>query len=311
MDSILNQTYKNIEVIIVDDGSSDNTGVLCDEYAAKYTFIKVIHTKNGGLSVARNVGLDNATGEYIVFIDPDDFVSVELIEKAYNYSKDNDCDLIIFGRYNYYTNKSSEKIEHSNKTQILPKDTIMQKLFDDTIGSQAWEKFYKKELWNNIRFIPGRVYAEDVAIMHLVFNNAQKIGVIAEPLYYYFINDSTLTTSYRPFKWMSTYLAFKERLEFAEDKYPLMTEKLRADTINFARLTYDNYILKKEECDKPYMDEIINRLKNNTHFIKKTTQMRLHNKLIIFYYLLFPHLYINTIGYIHRMYYYFNPNMFR
>lgn len=104
IDSILSQTYKNLEIILVDDGSPDNCGKICDEYASKDNRIIVVHTKNGGLSAARNVGLNKSTGNFIIFVDSDDYLENSAIEDCLNYIKTNNCDILIFNWYNVYLN---------------------------------------------------------------------------------------------------------------------------------------------------------------------------------------------------------------
>jgi len=309
--SLINQTYRNLEIIIVDDDSKDSTGIICDQYANTDSRIKVIHTANGGISVARNNGLDNASGEYIVFVDGDDDVSTDMLQKMYLCAEKYTADLVIIGRFNIYQTKTKQEIINYPKHRMLEKQCVMQDLLDDKLGSQTWGKFYHRSLWENIRFIPGRVYAEDVAIVHHVYHKAKLIASLPKPLYNYYINDDSLTTSYRPFKWMSTYLAFKERLEFAEAYYPAMTTKLRSMTINFARLTLDNYLQRHEECDKEYISEIIERLHSNKKFTLKTPYLKWYNKILIFYYNLFPTVYAKSIRFIHNVFYNFNPNKFR
>ena len=311
--SIINQTYNNLEIIIVEDGSTDSTGEMCNSFAEKHPNVKVIHTSNGGLSVARNVSLKYATGDYISFIDPDDDISLDFYSKVVDFIDHTNCDLIILNHYCVYSNKSQKEMDifvNFDKTGIVDKQVVMRMLLSDTLGSQVWEKIYKRDLWKDVWFIPGRVFAEDVAIVHEVYDRAEKIGAIAEPLYYYYFNDATLSRSYRPFKWMSTYLAFKERLEFAEKKYPEMVEKLNAYTLNLARLALDNYLQKHESCDEPYIPEIINRLKVSKKYLKKL-DLKWYNKLIILYYIYFPRLYSYTIKYIHSVFYFFKPNKFR
>lgn len=309
-EKIENQAYNHLEIILVDDGSTDATGQLCDFFAEKHENIKVVHTTNGGVSVARNMCLNNATGDFISFVDPDDEISIDFYSKVATFIEKTDCDLIILNRFNVYPDGKKVEIRHFNESGIIEKNVVMQMLFDEALGSQLWEKVYRRDLWEGIRFTPGRVYAEDVAVLHRVVDRAHKIGTIAEPLYYYYINEATLTTSYRPFKWMSTYLAFKERLEYAELNYPQMTSKLRAITLNMARLTLDNYILRREPSDEPYMAEIIDRLKMSKGSLY-SLKMKWYNKLIISYYIHFPGMYRLTIKYIHRIYYFFNPNNFR
>lgn len=311
MTSILNQTYPNTEIILVDDGSTDSTGKMCDEYAQQYSKIKVIHSSNKGLSSARNISIENALGEFLIFVDPDDYVETNMLEELYNFEKNYNCDIVMFGRY-HFNSKGEKTINIPIKeTGVIPKEEVLKKLFANEIESQAWQKFYRKSLWDNVRFQLGRVYAEDIAIMHKVFDNAKTFGNINKPLYYYFVNDSTLTTSYRPFKWMSLYLAFKERYDYAHTHYPQFENIVKAIALNEARLANDNYIIKKEDVDQPYIKDLRNFLKSNIKFILYTHDIKWYNKGLILFYRYCPFLYSKSIKYIHNIYYYFKPNQFR
>lgn len=311
MTSILNQTYSNTEIILVDDGSTDSTGEICDEYAQQHSNIKVIHTSNKGLSNARNISIENAIGEFLIFVDPDDYVDTNMLEELYNFANNYNCDIVMFGRY-HFNSKGEKTINIPIKeTGIITKEKVLEKLFTNEIESQAWQKFYKRDLWNNIRFQLGRVYAEDVAIMHEVFDKAKIFGNINKPLYYYFVNDSTLTTSYRPFKWMSLYLAFKERYDYAHIHYPQFENVVKAIALNEARLANDNYIIRKENVDQPYIKDLRIFLKSNIKFILYTNDIKWYNKGLILFYRYCPFLYSKSIKFIHNIYYYFKPNQFR
>ena len=310
--SLTNQSYKKLDIIIVDDGSIDETGKLLDEFTSKHDNVRVFHTANNGPSIARNIGIDKAVGDYISFLDADDEFSLDLYMKVVDFIKETACDLIIFDRYDVRSDGTKLRVKHFDKTGLLDKQNVMQKLFDESLGSQVWEKVYKKNLWDGVRFIPGRVFAEDVAVLYKVFDKAEKIGAISEPLYYYHINEGSLTTSYRSFKWVSFYLALKERLEFAQTKYPNLCGKLEAKTLNIARWALDNYILRHELCDKPYMPEIIQRIRSYKGGGGRLDELNLewYNKLLIKYFLYFPKLYAHTIKYIHKIYYYYKPSNF-
>ena len=308
--SLLNQTYKNLEIIIVNDASPDKSGEMCDQYAKQHHHIKVIHhSTNKGSCVARNVGLDHANGEYIGFVDPDDDCAHDIFEKFYDFSVQNDCDIVICGRYEVYP-KKTKKILYTEKTMMLEKNQVMQMLFDDTLGSFVWDKFFRKELWDGIRFVPGKIFADDICIMHYIFDRAQRIGSIAEPLYFFHQNPNSISYTHRPFKWVDTYLTFKERLEFAEKKYPGMTDHLQVITLNYARLSLDNYLINRDQCDEPYMDEIIEQIVKGRRIIHRLPSMKWHNKLMIRYYHFSPKLYRKSIKFIHRFYHFFYPTSF-
>ena len=116
--SVINQSYKNLEIILVDDGSPDNCPTLCDEWAKKDNRIKVIHKKNAGLGYARNTGIENATGEYICFFDSDDYIALDTIEKAYSLAVQEKSDMVVFGFCNVKANGETGKavIPHTEKT---------------------------------------------------------------------------------------------------------------------------------------------------------------------------------------------------
>ena len=303
IDSLLNQTYKNLEIIFVNDASPDKSGEICEQYAKKHPHIKVYHNAtNGGACVARNVGLDHASGEYIGFVDPDDEVSNDIFEKFYDFLIQNECDIVICGRREIFPKKPPETVFYTERNMILEKNQAMQMLFDDTLSSHVWDKFYKKEIWEGIRFIPGKILADDICVMHYIFDRAKRIGSIAEPLYYFHQHDNSISYTYRPFKMVDTYLTFKERLEFAEKKYPKMTNHLQAITLNFARLSLDNYLINKDKCDEPYMEEIINYMikgKDKVHQLPMTRSQ----KFMICYYHFSPNLYVKSIKIIHWLYY--------
>ena len=183
VDSVRKQTYKNLEIILIDDGSKDNSGKLCDELSKEDNRIKVIHKENGGLSDARNVGIENATGEYIQFIDSDDFVEKDMIEILYNDICQGKADVSMCSLYLY---KDGEKTtDASYKKEIFNKEQVLKEiLLDERVRSYAWNKMFKKSLFESIRFPKGKVF-EDIYTMSPIFQKANKIVFNDIPLYYY------------------------------------------------------------------------------------------------------------------------------
>ena len=157
IDSILAQTYTNLEIILVDDGSPDNCGKICDEYAAKDSRIKVIHQPNGGLSAARNAGLDIATGDYIGFVDSDDYIAPDMYEKLYNALVKNDADMAICD-YQRFGNELPYD-EMSLTTEVITGLQAMEK--QNTVINcsfvVAWSKLYKSFIFSNVRFPVGKI----------------------------------------------------------------------------------------------------------------------------------------------------------
>ena len=207
LDSLINQTYKNLEIIVVDDGSTDNSVKICDEFANRDNRITVIRQKNGGISIARNAGLDKMTGSYVTFVDSDDYLEINAVEKFLKISITEGADIvcsetiIIFkDRIVHNSNKENEKYS----TEL-----IKEKILLDKLGNHAATKFYKAELWKNIRF-PEKLVYEDFYIMPSVCVNAKKIVYKCEPLYYYNrINPTSLSSLWNDFNAWHRYSKFK------------------------------------------------------------------------------------------------------
>lgn len=193
LDSVVNQTYKNIEIIIVNDGSTDNSFQICKDYEKKYHNIKVINQNNQGLSAARNKGIDESIGEYIAFIDSDDYYDLDTIEKFYTTAIEKNADLVCCGTYcenengKYYLKHClSEEKEYDNY------EALGTMLLSKGIDPSACNKFYKKKLFNEIKFPVGEYY-EDLSIMYKIIFKSKKIIHIGMPKYHYIIRSGSIT----------------------------------------------------------------------------------------------------------------------
>lgn len=212
MQSVLNQTLKEIEIILVDDGSPDNCPYLCDEYAQKDARIKVIHKKNAGLGYARNSGIEVATGEYVAFVDSDDFVDKSMYERLYATAKKKNLDTCFCGFYRHYaTGKLDCKIEVPQDTYFTSRKEVDSFLLDMVAPLPSyhsdvkymmcvWKAIYSRTLLENyaIRFCSERVFVSEDILFHLDYlPKAEQVGFISEHLYYYCVNDAvTLSNSY-------------------------------------------------------------------------------------------------------------------
>ncbi len=188
IDSILNQTYSNIELIIVDDGSIDKSADICDEYARKYSNIIVYHKSNGGQSSARNVALDNAKGEYIGFVDSDDWIEPEMYKTMYKFAKETRADIVQCG-----VRATDEKwVDVDSKEKEL---YIFESYFDvlnnlvdpnsrPVVRFEIWNKLFKRNIIGDIRFRLNQVY-EEMYFDLMVFRNANKIVNINRVFYHY------------------------------------------------------------------------------------------------------------------------------
>lgn len=192
VDSIINQTYAQLEIILVDDGSADGSEIICDEYAERDGRVRVIHKKNGGLSDARNVGIEAATGKYIAFIDSDDFVSEFFIEVMLKALSDNQADLSMLKReVAFWDGEQSEDsvpilrtMKEKIQISVLSPHDALERMLYQNINTGAQFKFLKREKLDDIRFPAGWLY-EDMATTYKMIQNSKCIAVVDAPIYAY------------------------------------------------------------------------------------------------------------------------------
>lgn len=183
--SVLNQTYKNLEIILIDDGSDDNCGAICDAYQTADSRIKVIHKENGGLSSARNAGLRIATGEYLYFLDSDDFIEEKLIEDLLRLQKQYDADIIIGTLCKVDENDEPvEEISFCNEVISLEGLEMLDYILKKSPSWEACGKLYKRSLFENTFFLEGVLY-EDLHLLPKLFAKAKKIVLINNGMYHY------------------------------------------------------------------------------------------------------------------------------
>lgn len=202
IESILCQSYTELEIILVDDGSPDNCGKICDKYARKDSRIKVIHKKNGGLSSARNAGLAIATGDYISFVDSDDWVDQGIYETMISVARDTSADIIEAGYRFYRPWKTENKILETKDTGEVKVYNNIEALNTFYFGPQmfdgltvmVWTKIYKRQLLDNLRFAEGYIN-EDLEFTPRAFYYAKKIAKVEKTFYNYNIHLGTSSTS--------------------------------------------------------------------------------------------------------------------
>ena len=231
--SILNQTYKNIEIILVEDGSPDNCGKIADAFAKMDNRIKVIHQENKGLCGARNAGLEVATGKYIGFIDSDDWIEPDMYEYLYSNMKKNDADVVAC---RYYRIKKNNKIRVKTDWEERVFDThdaIVNIVSKFEIRTVFWNKLFKKEIFDNIRFPEGMVF-EGTNMMHLVLENAKKVVLLPQPKYYYVDTDESIVNIKNIKNKCDYELAFIKRYNELVEKYPELKEVMMNQVVKNA-----------------------------------------------------------------------------
>ena len=216
--SILEQTYNDFELILVDDGSPDGCGEICDKYAKEDKRVKVIHKQNGGLSEARNFGLDRSSGAYITFVDSDDWIEKEYLEVLYQNIINNNADISVVNLHKEYDGRREDPSEIS--TGLYSGIDSMRFFYDinmATCANVACAKLYKRELFEKIRYPVGRLY-EDAFTTYKLFCSAEKVYFSNADLYCYYQRCGSIMNNSFSIKNFDEYNIFLERIEFLKEK---------------------------------------------------------------------------------------------
>ncbi len=201
IESIISQYYENLEILLVDDGSTDRFGAICDTYAKKDKRVRVIHQKNGGLSAARNKGLDNCSGEYITFVDSDDYIEKELLQILYSNILETDSDCVV-SAFSETTDEKNIISRHGviGKTVMSGRDSLLSHYTDfrnETNLATVWGKLYHADLFFGIRFTE-QLHFEDIMLMPYWCLKCKKITFIPFFGYYYRRNQNSITMNQNP-----------------------------------------------------------------------------------------------------------------
>lgn len=280
IDSIINQSYKNLEIILVDDGSPDNCGRICDEYAKKNNKIKVIHKENGGLSDARNYGLKAATGDYICFIDSDDYIDKYYIEKLLHSIIETDSDISVCDFW--YIDENEKKWSRKEKeNRVYTSSEAIKDIFtlEQNTEVMVWNKLYKRSLFvdNDIIFPVGKIH-EDNFITYKLYDKANKISLINDRLYYYLQRNSSIMGTTFNKKRFDILLAIEEIKEYFKDRSEFELEIQLNELLIY--LTLINTMIKSNYNEKEKL-EIINTIKQNKKIFLKNKIIPLQKKLMM------------------------------
>jgi len=232
INSIVGQTYSNLEIILVDDGSPDNCPRMCDEWAGRDSRIKVIHKKNAGLGMARNTGIENATGSYICFFDSDDYIATDTIERSVELAVRERADTVIFGFYNVGIDGNIvSALVPKTGTQVFAGDAVRDVLLPDMIYSgsrdtvisgilfSACTCLFSMELINRTgwRFVSERaVISEDSYSLMVLYAAVERAAIIPDSFYYYCANEASLTRTYRADRYEKCAHFYRESMKLAD-----------------------------------------------------------------------------------------------
>lgn len=276
IDSIIAQTYSNLEILLVDDGSTDGSGELCDAYARQDARVQVIHKKNAGQAAARNDAIDIARGSYLGFVDSDDFIDCRMFEILYQDLTEHDAQISIVTFQEFTEEKEATVSRNLMSIECQAGEKILQKLLlEEKIGDFSWNKLYRRELFKEIRYPVGRMM-EDQGIMYKLVDQCTKVTYRPVRLYFYYQRpDSTLhrrTLKFYEDKWDMGC----QRYQYVREKYPDMLEN---DAAMMKIVEHCYPYLRKDERRKAEMERFLQEFRTEAEGLLDSGFMRKYRLL--------------------------------
>lgn len=271
INSILNQTYKNLEIVIVNDGSTDQSGMICNRLSKQDSRIKIIHKENGGLSDARNAGLEIASGDFIGFVDSDDWIESDMYECLYDLLCRYNADIAICGSNSVDSEgkvvgvgKFPKKVVGYEDVVVFEDEKIMEAHLEKTndINSGVWNKLYRKNIVHGIRFPKSKLY-EDVFTMYKYLNRAKKVVKTRTHKYNYYQRDDSICRKSFTIKNFDSVQANNERYEFIKANYPNLESMARERLL--VNLLGVGFRLAKEGQISEFRVEMLKSIKESKH----------------------------------------------
>ena len=286
IDSIIHQTYKNLEIILVDDGSPDRCPQICDEYAKKDSRIKVFHKKNGGVSSARNIGLINSTGKYIGFIDPDDYIEPTMYEELLNTLKKSNAKISMCGYASIKNNKIINIETYENLTEkIISSEKFLSDILDCKLLGITCNKLFLKDKNSNLQFNENIHYSEDTLLLFDFLNPNDTIAICTKKLYNYIKSESSINENIMSEKKMSCFNAVYLIINICKEKFPNLVDK----TSNFKQNFCIKFLLDAYRSSYSKNKKYIPKLRKYLEECNPINQKYRFKKIIALY---TPHIYI-------------------
>ena len=264
VDSILNQTFTDFELILIDDGSTDSSGSICDEYAGKDSRVKVIHQNHEGVSDVRNKGISLAQGELIGFADSDDTMEKTMYREMIRHLDDNNLDIVCTDAFVIRNGIKTFRPRYQND-MIFNHGRAVNEILNGTLDNAVWNKVYRRKVIGNIQFPKGRVY-EDVATVYKFVNNAERVGYLCKPLYHYIKRKGSITnTSFNSKGRYDCFCGYKERAEFAEQQQLACRHRCVVLALETALSALTAFYAVNESVASDKYQDVTSFIKNHAH----------------------------------------------
>ncbi len=266
LDCILAQTYTNWEAILIDDGSPDGSGKICDEYAKRDSRFVVVHKENEGVAAARNTGLATAKGEYIEFIDSDDFAAPDLIKTQMELVKKYNADICVTG-YDLVYNGDMPEVVAKGEPQLLDSEATIRKILENQQFCSPWTKLYNKKVFDGVKYPAGAIF-EDLMTAFEIFSKADSVVYQNVNLYYYFQASESITRSDFHYGKLDEVRALQKQYEYIRDNYPNLTDEARYKYIHNVKGHLMNLVTKNDDYGKKKYKEFAKILNSNYNFYR-------------------------------------------
>lgn len=297
LNSVVNQTYQNLDIILIDDGSTDGSSFLCDEWGRKDSRIRVIHQKNTGVSNARNTGIRHSTGEYITFVDPDDLLHPEMYEIMMNSFENDSIDMVMCREYAFYKDETLPKNQPLyHKKEYLSQQQLASLFLLDFTGiiTWVWNKVFKKEIMEHASFPNDYIASEDTVFIASLLKKIQNVVFLQDKLYYYRQQDSSIMHSKNPkiFIFQGKALHFQYNTLKFIDNHDFQQKHLLGCMNKIARLECQSHHNGYREVS----DQLVTLYKELWHDHSRFhIPIQEHLKVILFLYFRFIYYFVVTI----------------
>ena len=280
IDSILDQTFSDFELILVDDGSPDKCGEICDGYAARDSRIRVIHQRNGGLSDARNTGINASRGEIIGFVDSDDTISPDMYQEMIRYMDDHRLDIVCADTYVVKRGKQIFRPRYK-EDKLFSHGEAIREILTGVLDNAAPNKIFKRKTIGDIRFPKGRIY-EDVATVYRYIYQAERVGFLCRPFYYYYKRKGSIVQKAFNVKGRyDCFCGYKERVVFAQKHNLDCVDKCEIQALDTALATLTAFYAMGESKESEKYRDVVTYIKMHTDS-RFTSQLTTKHKFLVY-----------------------------
>lgn len=263
VDSVINQTYKNLEIILVNDGSTDSSGILCDDLAKGDARIKVIHKENGGVSTAKNDGFLKSRGNYIIFIDSDDYIEEIMIAELYTQLIREDADVSSCGIMNEYTNSKIPQCKNTEYYAVYNKEKFIKEyLIGERVPGSLCNKLLSRRVVENIVFPVGRIYEDAYYHLDLV-ESAKKYVISTKPYYHYYHRDKSLTSEKYSKRDLDCIDVYKRFYEYVSKNFLILEKEAFFRLSHSYFVVFDKMLLEDDYSKLEEYDNVVKFLRRN------------------------------------------------